>query len=90
MIWASWWAWIVGGFGLAIVELLVPSFIFLGFSIAAFLIGLLVALGLLGTNFALMVALYAVFALVAWLGLRQFFGKRHSTVKVWDTDINEP
>jgi len=72
MISASWWAWIVGGFGLAIVELLVPSFIFLGFSIAAFLIGLLVALGLLGTNFALMVALYAVFALVAWLGLRQF------------------
>jgi hypothetical protein len=50
----------------------------------------LVALGLLGTNFALMVALYAVFALVAWLGLRQFFGKRHSTVKVWDADINEP
>ncbi|HCK06692.1 MAG TPA: hypothetical protein DHW01_00395, partial [Rhodobacter sp.] len=64
MIWASWWAWIVGGFGLAIVELLVPSFIFLGFSIAAFLIGLLVALGLLGTNFALLCFALLCFALL--------------------------
>ena len=36
----TWWAWIVLGFALGVLEILVPGFIFLGFAIGAVLTGI--------------------------------------------------
>lgn len=83
-----WWAWIVLGAGLAVLEVLVPGFIFLGFAIAAVVMAAVMALGLLA-SLALAILVYAVLALVAWLVLRRVFGTAEKDVKVWRDDIND-
>jgi membrane protein implicated in regulation of membrane protease activity len=60
----------------------------LGFAISAALVGALVALGVLGGNVPVLVLVFAVTALVAWLALRQMVGVTEGQVKVWDEDIN--
>ena len=85
---AVWWAWIVLGAGLAVLEVLVPGFIFLGFAIGAVLMAGLVGLGLaVGPSVALLI--FAVLSLVAWAGLRAKFGVSEKDVKVWRDDIND-
>ena len=49
-MWAVWWVWVVAGFALGVVEVLMPGFIFLGFAIGAVITGLLVGIGVLGGN----------------------------------------
>jgi len=40
----EWWAWIVGGIGLILAELLIPSFFVVWFGLGALLVGLLAVL----------------------------------------------
>ncbi len=40
-----WWAWIVGGIGLMLIELLGPTFFILWFGVAAVLVGIVAAYG---------------------------------------------
>ncbi|MEI6099403.1 MAG: hypothetical protein WCS20_14155 [Alphaproteobacteria bacterium] len=87
-LWAVWWVWVVAGVALAVLEVLVPGYVFLGFAISAALVGALVALGVLGGNVPVLVLVFAVTALVAWLALRQMVGVTEGQVKVWDEDIN--
>lgn len=84
-----WWVWIVAGFALAVVEVIVPGYIFLGFAIGAVVVGLGVGLGVLGGNLAVLLFAFAVCSLVAWLGMRRTMGVRAGQVKVWDRDIND-
>ena len=86
---ATWWVWVVLGFALGVVEVLVPGFIFLGFAIGAVITGVLVGIGLLGANVPALVLVFALASLAAWFGLRKAFGVRGSEVKMWDKDINE-
>lgn len=88
-MWAVWWVWVVAGFALGVVEVLVPGFIFLGFAIGAVITGVLVGIGLLGANVAVLVLVFALASLGAWFALRQMFGARGGDVKLWDKDINE-
>jgi inner membrane protein len=88
-MWAIWWVWIVAGFALGVLEVLVPGFIFLGFSIGAVVTGILVGLGLAPTSLAALILIFAVVSLVAWLVLRRTMGVREGQVKVWDKDIND-
>ena len=37
----TWWAWVVLGFALGVLEILVPGYIFLGFAIGAVVTGIL-------------------------------------------------
>ncbi|MBC7677216.1 MAG: hypothetical protein H7173_14360, partial [Rhodoferax sp.] len=76
MMWAVWWVWVVAGFALGVVEVLVPGFIFLGFAIGAVITGVLVGIGLLGANVAVLVLVFALASLGAWFALRQMFGAR--------------
>lgn len=85
---ATWWAWIVFGAGLAVLEVLVPGFIFLGFAIAAVVMAVLVGFGLTLSP-AIAILAYAILALVAWLVLRAAFGTTEKDIKVWRDDINK-
>ncbi len=88
-MWAIWWVWVVAGFALGVLEVLVPGFIFLGFAIGAVVTGILVGLGLAPTGLAALILIFAVVSLVAWFVLRKTMGVRRGQVKVWDKDIND-
>jgi inner membrane protein len=89
MWWSIWWVWIVAGFLLGMLEIMVPGYIFLGFAIGAVITGVLVGLGVASASPALLVLIFAVCSLVAWLVLRRTMGVRAGQVKVWDRDIND-
>jgi membrane protein implicated in regulation of membrane protease activity len=87
-MWAVWWVWMVAGFALGVLEVLAPGFIFLGFAIGAVATGLLVAMGVIG-SLPLLLLIFAVLSLVAWLILKRAFGRVNGQVKLWDRDVND-
>lgn len=86
--WTVWWVWVVFGVALAVLEVLAPGFVFLGFAISALVVGVLVGLGVLGSNVPVLVLVFAVLAVVAFVALRRVVGVTKSQLKVWDKDIN--
>ncbi len=84
-----WWVWLAAALALAILEVLAPGFVFLGFAIGACLVGL----GLLGPLSALSVSgiilVFAALSLVSWLVLRKIFALPQGSVKTFDHDIND-
>lgn len=86
-----WWVWMVGAMLLAILEVVAPAQIFLGFAVGAAGVGLGLLIGIpsLGTSLPLMLLIFAVISLVAWLVLRQVLGIREGQVKHFRHDINE-
>jgi membrane protein implicated in regulation of membrane protease activity len=88
MLWQVWWVWVVAGFALGVLEVILPGYIFLGFAIGAVLVGAALGFGLLGGSLALLALVFALASLAAWLALRRTMGVRPGQVKVWDRDIN--
>ncbi|MDA8585295.1 hypothetical protein N9L47_03395 [Rhodobacteraceae bacterium] len=86
-----WWAWIIGALLLAILEVVAPAQIFLGFAIGAAGVGLSLAVGIPGLagSVPTMLVLFAVLSLIAWLVLRPLMGIRKGQVKHIQHDINE-
>ena len=94
MIWNEWWVWAVAGLVLAILEVVVPGWIFLGFALGAGATALLLAAGgplgaTMAGSIAILLVVFAVLSLVAWIVLRKLFGLRGGSVKTFDHDINE-
>jgi membrane protein implicated in regulation of membrane protease activity len=89
MIWAVWWVWIVAGFALGVLEVILPGFIFVGFAIGAVIVGAGLGLGILGGSLAVLLLVFAVSSLIAWVVLRRVLGVRQGQIKLWDRDINE-
>ncbi|MBK6465474.1 MAG: hypothetical protein IPF96_00220 [Rhodobacter sp.] len=87
-IWTVWWAWVVLGFALGVLEILVPGYIFLGSAAGAVITGVVAGLGLTA-SLPLVILIFAVASLVSWLVLRRVMGVRANQVKVWDRDIND-
>jgi membrane protein implicated in regulation of membrane protease activity len=85
----TWWAWVVLGFALGVLEILAPGFIFLGFAVGAVLTGVLVGIGLAPTGLPVLLLTFALASVAAWLALRRTMGIRKGQVKVWDRDIND-
>ena len=84
----TWWAWVILGFALGVLEVLAPGFIFLGFAIGAVVTGVLVGIGVPAGPTA-RILVFGVVSVVAWLVLRRLVGVREGQVKVWDRDIND-
>ncbi|MCP4209378.1 MAG: hypothetical protein GY767_20365 [Shimia sp.] len=84
-----WWVWLAAALVLAILEVLAPGFIFLGFAIGAALVGvaLLGPLKLLSVPMLLLV--FAALSLIAWLVLRKVFALPKGQVKTFNHDIND-
>ncbi|NKW72011.1 hypothetical protein HGD85_03395 [Rhodobacteraceae bacterium R_SAG10] len=89
MWWQEWWVWVVGGIILAVLELLAPAFVLLGFAIGAVATGLLIAVGLIGASLPVLLLVFAVVSLLSWVALRKVFGLRRGQVKIWHRDIND-
>lgn len=89
MVWDIWWVWIVAGFALGVLEVIVPGYIFLGFAIGAVIVGASLGMGLLGGSLAMLLFVFAVSSLAAWAVLRRTMGIRAGQVKLWDQDIND-
>ncbi len=89
MSWELWWIWAVAGLLLAIVEVIVPGYIFLGFAIGAIATGVIMLIGLNFGGLPAALAFFAVASLAAWYTLRRVLGIREGQVKIWDRDIND-
>ncbi|VDC23322.1 NfeD family protein [Pseudogemmobacter humi] len=87
-IWTVWWAWIVLGVVLGVIEIIVPGYIFVGFAIGAALTGVLVGLGI-SAGLPLLMLIFAILSLLAWLAMRRIMGQREGQVKIWERDIND-
>ena len=87
---ATWWAWAILALVLAFLEIIVPAFVFLGMTIGAGCVALMMLLGgadVIGAPAFLL--LFAVTSLVATLILRRVFSLPKGQVKTFDRDIND-
>jgi len=91
MAWYNeWWIWMAAGLVLAIAEILIPAWVFLGFAVGAFTMGVMIWLGIgTGLSLAWSLVVFALLSLIAYVLLRQAFGIRRGQVKIWDRDIND-
>ena len=95
-MWTTWWVWMAGALVLAILEIISPTYILLGFAIGAFVTGALIFIGgapaaFLAGSLPYTLVFFAAVSLAAWLLLRKVFGTRQAAVKTWDKedDIND-
>ncbi|KJS45366.1 hypothetical protein [Roseovarius sp. BRH_c41] len=87
-IWGLWWVWLAAALCLAILEVLVPGFIFLGFAIGAAVTALLVLLPL-QLGLTALLAVFAGLSLVTWVILRRLFKSTDDQTRVIHDDINK-
>ncbi|WP_170425258.1 NfeD family protein [Ruegeria arenilitoris] len=87
--WLTWWIWLAGALALGILEIVLPGFIFLGFAIGAAVTGLLLVIPGFAPSLPVLLLVFAVLSLVAWLILRRMFALPHGQVKTFNHDINE-
>jgi len=89
MAWVSlWWVWLCAALGLAILELLVPGYIFLGIAAgAAIMAGVVVVAPGLGVS--TLMAIFGGVSLIAWLVLRRVFRSPDDQTRIVHEDINK-
>lgn len=83
-----WWAWLALALGLAILEVLVPGFIFLGFALGAAAVAVLVLLPIQIGLMGLLVS-FSVLSLIAWGLLRRIFRAPDGHARIIRKDINK-
>lgn len=93
-MWNEWWIWATAALVLAVGEVLLPTFVLLGFAVGAAAVALVLLLGgplalWLSGSLPLLILAFAVLSLIAWLALRRWLGIRRGQVKTFDHDINE-
>jgi len=93
-IWNTWWAWGALAILLAFGEVILPTFVLLGFGIGAGIIALILLIGgapaaFLAGSVPVLLLSFAVVSLVVWLLLRRFLGVYRDQVKTFDHDIND-
>ena len=84
----TWWAWVAFGIIFMLLELMMPSYLFLGFGLGAIVTGITLALGITMSAQYLML-LFAIASLISWILLRQFLKLRKGNVITFDHDIND-
>jgi inner membrane protein len=88
-MWTTWWVWVVAGFALGVLEVIVPGYIFLGFAIGAVITGALVGLNVLGSSLPVAILIFALCSLAAWYVLRATLSRHEGQVKIWHKDVND-
>jgi membrane protein implicated in regulation of membrane protease activity len=88
-IWSIWWLWAAAALLLAIVEVLAPGFVFLGFAVGAAAVALILLNTGISVSFPMLLLIFAALSLVTWLILRRIFARPQGQVKTFDVDIND-
>lgn len=89
MLWTVWWVWLSAAILLGLIEILIPGFIFLGFAIGALAVALLILnIGAL-VGLPVLLLIFALLSLAAWLILRKVFAHPKGQVTYFEDDINE-
>lgn len=89
MWWQEYWAWLAAALVLAILEILLPINVLLGFALGAGAVGVGLFLGVLGAALPVLLVVFGAVSLVAWLVLRHLLGVRAEQVRRIDHDINQ-
>ena len=87
-LWQMWWIWAAGALVLAMLEILVPGFVLLGFACGSAAVALVVLLPI-DPGLPLLLALFAGLSLLAWIAMRRLFLKKDDQTRVIDEDINK-
>lgn len=83
-----WWVWMALAVLLALAEVLIPGFIFLGFAIGAVVMsGVVLVFPSLGIPW--LIAVFAIMSLLGWVLLRFAFKKQSSGARIVTHDIND-
>ena len=85
----TWWVWLAAALALAILEVLAPGFIFLGFAIGAALVGLMLLGPAAMLSPQMLLLIFAALSLVVWLVLKRIFALPKGQTKTFDHDIND-
>ena len=86
--WTIWWVWLSAALVLAILEVLAPGFIFLGFAVGGLVMaGIVAVFGL--SNAPALLALFAIASLIAWIALKAAFRRQSSGARIVTKDIND-
>lgn len=83
-----WWVWMALALILALAEVLLPGFIFLGFAVGALLMSGMVLL-FPGMAPPALLAVFALLSLLSWVGLRLVFKKQSTGARIVTDDIND-
>ncbi len=83
-----WWVWMAAALVLALIELVLPGSLFLGFALGALAMAGVVAFSAMA-NTAALLALFAVLSLLAWVALKRVFRRQSSGARVVTHDIND-
>lgn len=84
-----WWVWLCAALAFALVEILAPGFLFLGFALGALIMTGLTALSLISLPVSGKLAVFALLSLVGWFALRRAFKPPSGSVKTIRHDIND-
>lgn len=87
--WTNGWLWVIAGLVVALIELALPGYVFLGTAIALVVMGLMLLTGIWGVGLPGTLIVAAVLSFVAWQGLRRWMGVQHGQVRIWRRDIND-
>ena len=83
-----WWVWMALAILLGVIELLAPTFIFLGFAVGAAATGLLL-LTPIDLSLPLLLVVFAALSLAAWLILRRLFKPADDQTRIIHEDVNK-
>ena len=83
-----WWVWLCAALALALIELIAPASIFLGFALGALAMVGITAFTTISNTSALF-ALFAGLSLIAWIVLKLVFKSQSSGARIVERDINE-
>ena len=84
----TWWAWVAFGIVLMLLELMMPSYLFLGFGFGAIVTGITLVLGMTMSARYLML-LFSIASLIRWVLLRQVFKLPKENVQTFDQGLND-
>jgi membrane protein implicated in regulation of membrane protease activity len=84
-----WWVWAAAAIVFGIIEVLVPTYIFLGFTIGGAVMALIVGLGLLSFTPSWAFLTFAFLSLAGFVLLRLVLGAPGNQVKVITRDVND-
>ena len=84
-----WWVWLSAAIALAVLEVLAPGFIVIGFAIGALIMTAVVALFPTAMMPPAALALFTGLSLVAWIVLKRVFKSQSTGARRVPQDIND-